>query len=134
LSGDLAGGTLPAFSFITPNLIDDMHDGTIADGDLWLASNLPTILNSSEYQSGTTAVFLTWDEGEGGTTSECATNETDVGCHVVTIVLSPSTAPRTQSAILFNHYSLLGSAEQLLGLATLGEASFANSMLTEFNL
>jgi hypothetical protein len=25
-----------AFSFITPNLIDDMHNGTIADGDTWL--------------------------------------------------------------------------------------------------
>ncbi len=48
LSTDLAGGTLPAFSFITPNLIDDMHDGTIAEGDSWLSSNLPTILNSSE--------------------------------------------------------------------------------------
>ena len=134
LSGDLAGGTLPAFSFITPNLIDDMHDGTIADGDSWLASNLPTILNSSEYQSGTTAVFLTWDEGEGGTTNECATNETDVGCHVVTIVISPSTVPGTRSATLFNHYALLGSTEQLLGLPKLGEASFANSMLAEFNL
>ena len=59
--------TLPAFSFITPNLIDDMHDGTIADGDTWLASNLPTILNSTEYQRQHDAVFLTWDEGKGGT-------------------------------------------------------------------
>ena len=37
LAADLAGHHLPAFSFITPNLIDDMHDGTIADGDRWLA-------------------------------------------------------------------------------------------------
>jgi phospholipase C len=134
LAGDLAGGTLPAFSFVTPNLIDDMHDGTIANGDSWLESNLPTILGSSEYQSGSTAVFLTWDEGEGGTTNECATNETDVGCHVVTIAISPSTTPGTQSATLFNHYSLLGSTEQLLGLSALGEASSANSMLAAFNL
>ena len=32
LAPDLAAGTLPAFSFVTPNLIDDMHDGTIGDG------------------------------------------------------------------------------------------------------
>jgi phosphatidylinositol-3-phosphatase len=134
LSGDLASGTLPAFSFVTPNLIDDMHDGTIAQGDEWLKANLPAIVSSSEYQSGSVAVFVTWDEGEGGSSNECATNTTDVGCHVATIVLSPSTAPGTQSSTLFNHYSLLGSTEQLLGASLLDEAQGANSMLTAFNL
>jgi hypothetical protein len=77
---------------------------------------------------------VTWDEGEEGVTNECATNETDVGCHVATLVLSPSTLPGTKSATLFNHYSLLGSTEQLLGLPALGEAGMANSMLAAFNL
>lgn len=134
LSGDLASGALPAFSFVTPNLIDDMHDGTIAEGDEWLKANLPTIMNSSEYQSGTLAVFVTWDEGEGGSSNECATNTTDVGCHVATIVVSPSTAPGTQSSALFNHYSLLGSTEQLLNVSLLDEAAGAGSMLAAFNL
>jgi acid phosphatase len=134
LATDLAGGTLPAFSFVTPNVIDDMHDGTIADGDEWLKSNLPAILGSSEYQSGTVAVFITWDEGEGGSSNECATNTTDVGCHVATLVVSPTTAPGTQSATLFNHYSLLGSTEELLGASLLEEAVGANSMLGAFNL
>jgi phospholipase C len=134
LSGDLADGTLPAFSFVTPNLIDDMHDGTIAQGDEWLKANLPAILSSSAYQSGTVAVFVTWDEGEGGSSNECATNTADVGCHVATIVVSPSTTPGTQSSVLFNHYSLLGSTEQLLGVSLLDEAVGANSMLAAFNL
>lgn len=134
LSGDLASGALPAFSFVTPNLIDDMHDGTIAQGDEWLKANLPTITGSSEYQSGTLAVFVTWDEGEGGSSNECATNITDVGCHVVTIVVSPSTVPGAQSSTLFNHYSLLGSTEQLLGVSLLDEAVGAGSMLSAFNL
>jgi hypothetical protein len=101
---DLATGSLPAFSFITPNLIDDMHDGTIAQGDEWLKANVPAILSSSEYTSGTLALFITWDEGEGGTSSECATNTIDVGCHVATIVVSPSTAADAQSSTLLNHY------------------------------
>jgi hypothetical protein len=96
LAKDLSAGKLPAFSFVTPNLIDDMHDGTVADGDKWLAANLPTILTSPEYTSGSTAVFITWDEGEGGTATRCATNQTDVGCHVATIVVSPSTKPGTR--------------------------------------
>lgn len=134
LATDLAGNTLPAFSFITPNVIDDMHDGTIADGDNWLAANLPTILNSPEYQSGSTAVFVTWDEGEGGTSNQCATNTTDVGCRVATIVISPSTVPGTTSGRLFNHYALLGTAEQLLKLPKLGEAANIPTMIHDFNL
>lgn len=134
LARDLAANALPAFSFITPNVIDDMHDGTIPDGDNWLAANLPAILNSPEYQSGSTDVFVTWDEGEGGTSSQCATNTTDVGCHVATLVISPSTIPGTTSGRLFNHYSLLGTAEQLLKLPKLGEAANVPTMIHDFNL
>jgi phospholipase C len=134
LATDLSNNTLPAFSFVTPNLIDDMYDGTIPQGDLWLQTNLPSIFNSSAYQSGTTAVFLTWDEGEGGTSNDCATNTTDVGCHVATIAITPSTTPGTQSATLFNHYSLLLTTEQLLGLPALGQAATATSMKSAFNL
>ena len=134
LAADLSQGTLAAFSFVTPNLIDDMHDGSIAQGDSWLSSHLSAILQSSAYRAGTVAVFVTWDEGEGGGSNECATNTGDVGCHVATIVVSPSTAARTNSSQLFNHYSLLRSTEQLLGVAALGEAASAPSMLSAFNL
>src|SRR5215469_4238005 len=135
LASDLTNGTLPAFSFITPNLIDDMHDGTIANGDTWLANNLPTILTSSEYQSGSTAVFITWDEGAGGKTGEaCATNTTDASCLVATIVISPSTPVGVTSGTLFNHYSLLGTTEQLLGLPALGQAASAATMTAAFGL
>ncbi|HEY2080696.1 MAG TPA: alkaline phosphatase family protein [Streptosporangiaceae bacterium] len=135
LATDLADNTLPAFSFITPNLIDDMHDGTIADGDSWLASNLPVILNSPEYQDGSTAVFITWDEGTAGKNGEaCAANTTDPSCQVATIVISPSTPAGATSATLFNHYSLLGTTEQLLGLPPLGEASAYPTMTSAFNL
>jgi hypothetical protein len=134
LATDLARRTLPAFSFVTPNLIDDMHDGTVADGDRWLARNLPVILNSPEYRRGSVVVFVTWDEGEGGTALQCATNTTDVGCHVATIVISPSTRPGTRSRTLFNHYSLLGTAEQLLRLPRLGRASSFPTMTSAFRL
>jgi acid phosphatase len=135
LSTDLAGNSLPAFSFITPNLIDDMHDGTVPQGDLWLSQNVPTILNSAEYQAGNVALFITWDEGEGGTVSDCATNTTDIGCHVATLVVTPSTVPGTRSATLFNHYSLLGSTEALLGASNLAASDPAGttSMLPAFN-
>jgi acid phosphatase len=119
---------------VTPNLIDDMHDGTVADGDTWLSHNLPSILDSAAYRHATTAIFLTWDEGEGGSSNDCATNTTDAGCHVATVVISPSTVAGTRSAILFNHYSLLATAEKLLGLPRLGMASSNISMASAFDL
>jgi hypothetical protein len=134
LATDLATGSLPAFSFITPNITDDMHDGSVQQGDTWLNQNLPTIFNSAEYQAGQVAVFVTWDEGEGGSSNDCATNTSDVGCSVATIVASPSTPVGAQSGVLFNHYSLLLTTEEILGLPALGQAGGANSMLSAFNL
>jgi hypothetical protein len=136
LASDLLRNSLPAFSFVTPNVIDDMHDGSIQQGDTWLSQNLPAIFSSSEYQAGHVVVFVTWDEGEGGSTNDCATNTSDVGCSVATIVASPSTPAGVQSGVLFNHYSLLLSTEQLLRLRALGQAASVNtsSMLSAFNL
>jgi len=119
-----------------------MHDGpdpaAIQAGDLWLQNELPKILNSAAYQSGTIAVFVTFDEGEApgfNFGEDCATNTTDESCHVVTIAISPSTPPGTVSARLFNHYSLLKTTEKLLRIRRLlGEARSARSMRRAFNL
>ena len=136
LATDLASNALPAFSFVTPNLIDDMHDGTIAQGNAWLAKNLPAILNSRPYQAGTTAVFITWDEGSGGyPVEDCDdTTTTDSSCRVATIVISPTTPAGTTSGTFFSHYSLLGTTEQLLGLPKLGQASSSPTMTAAFHL
>jgi hypothetical protein len=115
-------------------VIDDMHDGTVPDGDGWLKANVPKILSSSEYKTGKVVLFITWDEGEGGTSSDCATNTTDIGCHVATLVASPSTKRGTKSGTLLNHYSLLGTTERLLHLRLLGLARSSASMIRAFKL
>jgi len=136
LATDLADNALPAFSFITPNLIDDMHDGTIAQGDAWLAAKLPAILNSRQYRAGTTAVFVTWDEGSGGYPIEDCddTTTTDASCRVPTIVISPSTPAGATSGTFFDHYSLLGTTEEMLRLPKLGQASSSPTMTAAFHL
>lgn len=133
---DLANGTLPNYSFIAPDLIHDTHNGTIAVGDQYLSQLIPTILDSREYKDGSTVLFLTWDEGEGGSSDDCAYNTTDVGCHVAMIVASPYTRPGTRSDKLFNHYSLLKTSEELLGLPLLGHAKdpAVKSMAPPFHL
>ena len=45
LATDLAtAATTPAFGWITPNMLDDMHDGTVAQGDTWLSTAVPALL------------------------------------------------------------------------------------------
>ena len=133
--------TAPAFAFITPNLCDDMHGATgcptnlILTGNNWLKLWLPKITSSATYKAGKTVIFLTWDEGEPSSTGEsCATNTTDQSCHVVMIVIAPSVKPGTKVGALYNHYSLLKTSEDILGLPELGQATSAASMATAFNL
>jgi phosphatidylinositol-3-phosphatase len=49
-------------------------------------------------------------------------------------VVSPSTPAGRRSGELFNHYSLLRTTEDLLGLGHLGEAAAATSMSGAFGL
>jgi len=139
LQSDLDNDTLPAFSFITPNSVNDMHDGpdpgAIQHGDAWLATELPKILASAAYDSGTTAIFITFDEGAGGSIGEdCAANPADQSCHIATIVISPSTPPGIASDRLFTHYSLLKTTQQMLGVKRLGQARRSRSMRHPFRL
>jgi len=123
---DLTGGTLPAFSFVTPDLCHDTHDCPISTGDAWLRSWFEKIGTSSTYRQGRTVVFLTWDEGD-----QLESNR------VALIVVSPSTPAGTQSGTVFGHYALLKTTEQLLGITTfLGRAGDADtsSMVPAFNL
>jgi phosphatidylinositol-3-phosphatase len=116
LAHALGANALPAFSFVTPNLCNDTHDCPVAKGDAWLQSWMTAIIASPAYRAGRTTIFVTWDEGEGGGSDNCAANTSDPGCHVVTIVVSPSTPRGTRQAALFSHYSLLKTTEQLLGI------------------
>jgi arylsulfatase A-like enzyme len=80
-------------------------------------------------------IFLVWDEGAGGRAGErCYRNTSDQSCHVPAIVIAPSVRPGTIAATRFNHYSLLKTAEVLLGLPRLGRAASAVSMKAAFNL
>src|SRR5690242_8807808 len=45
LVDDLANDTLPQFVFIAPDLLHDMHDGSVADGDAYLGSLMTVIVS-----------------------------------------------------------------------------------------
>ncbi|HEV7861514.1 MAG TPA: alkaline phosphatase family protein [Acidimicrobiia bacterium] len=111
--------TLPAFSFITPNLCNDTHDCPVKRGDVWLSVWLRRILSSQAYLAGTTAVFVMWDEAT----------------IIPNIIISPTTRPGTAPTAPFDHYSALRTTEEMLGIPThLGRAAQASSMRSAFKL
>jgi hypothetical protein len=111
------------FTFVTPNLCDDMHDCSTAAGDAWLAREVPEILASPEYRSGGTALFVTWDENDAG------------GTLVPLYVVAPSVPPGERVVSPVDHYSLLRTTEEMLGLAPLlGRAATAAGMRRAFHL
>lgn len=141
LATDLANHTLPAYSFITPNLAHDMHNGLtdaikVQTGDTWLANNLPPLLNSPEYLSGSMVIFVMWDEGLGGRRlkgADCTTS-TDNSCHVPLLVISPYGTPGVAPTTRVSHYSVLKATEDLLGLPELGQATTAPDLRADYGL
>jgi phosphatidylinositol-3-phosphatase len=111
------------FTFVTPNLCSDTHDCSVATGDAWLQTFLGKVFASAEYQAGKTAVFLTWDEDDSSHSN-----------HIATIVAAPSVAPGTAPTATFNHYSMLHTTEEMLGLGFVGNAASATSMRSAFGV
>lgn len=111
---DLANDTLAAFSFITPNLQNDMHDGTITQADNWLYTYMPLILKSKAYLNGEVAVQLIWDEQSTSSFGSATPN----------VFVSPYITAGTSSPTQMNHFALLRAWENAFGITTfLGCAS-----------
>ena len=123
LATDLQNGTVARYNFITPNLCNDMHDtcaplnDSVAQGDTWLATEMPKILQSSAYQQSG-VLLITWDEGEG--------NDGPIGM----IVLSPHAKGGGYSnGIPYTHSSTLRTLQEIFGVTPLlGHAATATDL------
>jgi phosphatidylinositol-3-phosphatase len=107
-------GSVPQFVWITPGLCHDGHDCSTGVADQWLSQIVPTILATSAWQQNG-LLLITWDEGD------------DSANHVLTLAVHRNPAERT-SAQAYNHYSLLATIEDRLGLPRLGQAQRASAM------
>jgi len=117
----LYDGTLANFVFVTPNICDDAHSCPVEHGDEWLSGLLSMVFGSPTYRAGHLVVFVVWDEG-------------NLNNQVPAIVTAPSVPAGRRSALAFDHYSLLRTAEQLLGLPTLLNSAKSRSMVEAFGL
>jgi acid phosphatase len=109
---------LPTVSFVDPNLLDDMHDGTIMQGDSWLKTHV------SRYVRWATAhnslLIVTWDEDDGS-----------AGNQVATIFAGAHVRPGRYGENI-THYNVLRTIEQAYGLKPLRNAAAASPITGVF--
>ena len=101
---------LPTVSFLIPNVDDDMHDGSISDGDAWLGTHLASLVTWAKTHD--TLIVLTWDEGY------------DSGNTIPTVLIGPMVKPGRYAQPI-NHYNTLRTLEDMFGLAHTGRAGTA---------
>lgn len=84
--------SLPSVSFVVPDQNDDMHDGTIQQGDTWLQTNIDSYAQWAKTHNS--LLIVVWDEGDVSPNDQVAS--IFYGAHVV---------PGSYDTA-YNHYNL----------------------------
>ncbi len=106
-------------AFVVPNLCSDAHDCSLADGDTFLRGFLPEVFGSPEWPQ--TLLVVTFDEG---------TSDLGGGGNVFAMVARQGLSG-VVSSVAHDHYGVLRTVEDVLGLPCLAHACAATS-LSEF--
>ena len=145
-----SAATTPAFATISPSLCNDGHDavctspsaaggttGGLAAADAWLHRWIPLLTGAAAYQSGSMAIIITLDEADIGSVGsgkaccgeQSGPNVTSAGLgfgpgggQVGALVLAGThvTPGSKDTTGHYNHYSLLRTVEDLLGITSDG--------------
>jgi phosphatidylinositol-3-phosphatase len=103
--------SLPTVSMVIPNLDNDMHDGSIGQGDTWLYQNL------SQYaawaRANNSLLILTWDEDDNTPRNQ-----------IPTVIYGANVRPGAYSEPI-SHYNVLSTVEEMYGLPKIGLATRA---------
>lgn len=98
----------PTVSYVIPNEYHNMHSGPVSASDKWMASNIqPYAAWARRHNS---LLVVTWDESH------------DPKNNIPTFLYGPMIKPGTYAKPM-NHYALLSTLEQMVGLAPTNEAA-----------
>ena len=103
--------SLPTVSIVVPNLLDDMHDGTINQADTWLQSNLGAYATWAKTHNS--LLIVTWDEDDGSQSNQ-----------IPTIFYGQPVKPGNYSEYV-DHYGVLRTIEDMYGLAHMNNTASA---------
>ena len=119
----LKSPTPPSFVFYSPSICQDGGQdaacSTLANGDRFLAGQIPAIMATPWYRDGGT-IILTWDEGAN---SDASGRYGDNGGHVLTVVVSARTKHHITDRAYVDTAGILRSVEGAYALRYLRDAA-----------
>ena len=123
LDAALASGNVGALNVIIPNDCENGHDpcatkDPVHQFDDFLAREIPKIKASPAYGS-TSVILITWDEG--------ADPPLDAG-NPLLLAIGAGVTPHATTTGSYDHYSLLRTTEDLLGLPAIAHARHARPL------
>jgi len=111
---------LPDVCFVVPNVMNDMHDGSISTGDIWYYNHLSDYVEWA--QTNNSLFILTFDEDDYNNDN-----------HITTIFTGPMVSGGVYSDSI-NHYSVLRTIEEMYGLSYICNANLANTISSCWNI
>jgi phosphatidylinositol-3-phosphatase len=100
---------LPQVAFVVPNLVSDMHDGSIATGDAWLHAHLDRYLSWARIHNS--LLVLTFDE-----------DDRSDGNQIVTVFAGQRVRPGTYRQPI-DHYTVLRTMQAAFGLPPIAHSA-----------
>ncbi len=122
------------YAFITPDVDEDAHNGTLEAADQWLEDNLPPILARPEFGPGGDGIlFIVWDEGDLNTDNRCSAL-IPLGCggRTAALVMGPLVKPGYESAITYHNENVLKTICVAMGLSTCPGAAQNAAPMADF--
>jgi phosphatidylinositol-3-phosphatase len=120
LASAVRAGTLPNVGLITPNLINDAHDGTLGQADAWLRQWIPVIMSGPDWRHGRLAIAIVFDEGAPG-------------LQVPFVLIAPGLSGAVTRQPL-DHYALTRLIDQVIGAPPLRQAAGAPDLARRLGL
>ena len=110
LADDIRLGMMPDYAMYVPDLVHDGHDTGVGAADRWLAETFGPLLRDPRFMQD--MVFIvTFDEGRGWWRRN----------HIYTALYGDRVIPGSVSDMRADHYTLLRTIEEILGLGSLGQ-------------
>jgi hypothetical protein len=123
LGHDLAGRSLPRFSWIAPDLAHDWHNRSLRAADRYARQLVPRVLRALGPRG---LLYVTWDEGRRSDTRGLHGHG---GGRIALIAAGPLARHHAVSRRGVNQYALLRSLEAGFGLDALGDAGHPSTPL-----
>jgi hypothetical protein len=110
---------LPTVSFVIPNQLHDMHDGSRKEGDDWLRDNLDSYAKWA--RTNNSLLIVTWDEDDFNGVNQ-----------IPTVFYGAGLRDGTVTSGTWTHHNLLRTLEDMYGTTHAGSAAQVRSIIGPF--